>query len=157
MKPIFVLCLLVIHAFAFGQNEDRTFFGAENALTSLEGDPNTLVYHSVNVITGDYVDMQTDVVLPGIEPLMLQRFYCSSDERDSTFFKAWSFNHDISLYRESTYGNSITIVQRDAFGAEFPFEGDRYRRNAFLGVKPEALHKGVTNTPRGVMSGRYNL
>ncbi len=110
MKPICLLALLFIHALAFSQNDDRTLFGAENALTSLEGDPNSLVYHSVNVITGDYVDMQTDVVLPGIEPLTLQRFYCSSDERNRTFFTAWSFNHDISLYGEGSGGNPITIV-----------------------------------------------
>ena len=70
-----------------------------NNLDILEGEPTALIHSCVNVITGDYVDLQQDIFLPCSDPLSVQRFYCSSDTNYGEIFKSWKFNHEnLSLF-----------------------------------------------------------
>ncbi len=52
------------------------------SLASLEGEPSSIVHGCVSAITGDYVEGQTDLIIPGIEPLYVQRSYCSTPFSD---------------------------------------------------------------------------
>ena len=126
-----------------------------NALDILSGEPSTIVHHSVNVMTGDYIDMQTDLIIPGKE-LFLQRFYCGSDASCLNPFRAWKFNHDISAYHP-VKGSKSDLVLNDAFGAKIGFI--KYKRNGgcleYL-VHSEVFEKRITNTARE-MSGRCHL
>jgi len=71
-------------------------------LANLEGEPSATVHNCVNVLTGDFFDIQTDVVLPGPEPLVLERFYCSSDHRNGLLFNGWSHNLGGSLIEQKS-------------------------------------------------------
>src|ERR1700722_10602281 len=67
--------------------EDFVYFDElvkdENASkATLEGNPIALVAGCVNALTGDFIDSQVDVIVPGPTPLVVQRRWCSSD-------KAW--------------------------------------------------------------------
>lgn len=48
---------------------------------------------SVNVITGEYTGMSTDLVISGPKPLTLQRSFCGFDNGDPGEGLAWHFNH----------------------------------------------------------------
>jgi RHS repeat-associated protein len=128
---------------------------ASNALDILSGEPSTIVHHAVNVVSGDYIDMQTDLTLPGKE-LFLQRFYCSNDASCLNPFRAWKFNHDISVY-QPVKGSKSDLVLSDAFGAKIACI--KYKRNGgcleYL-VHAEVFEKRITNTARE-MSGRWHL
>lgn len=60
---------------------------------SQENSPTSLVYHSVNVITGDYCEAQNDLSLNNPSPLQIRRTY-SSEESSAT----WLFNHPNILH-----------------------------------------------------------
>lgn len=47
--------------------------------TEVDGDPSVLVAGCINAITGSFSDNEVDIVLPGPEPLVFQRFYCSTN------------------------------------------------------------------------------
>lgn len=123
------------------------------SLSSLEGEPSAIVSGVCNAITGDYVDMQTDIVVPGVAPLSLQRFYCSSDTRFKKREQAWKFNHDISAEFKRKSKSPIRI--HDAFGADthFYYEGAIDKKTALFKASKSNWEKGVTNH-RG---GRYSI
>lgn len=121
---------------------------ASHSLASLEGDPKTIVYNSVNVITGDYINLETDISLPGVEPLTLQRFYCSANLATPNIIEAWPFNHFIQIGHFQDDDNKH-IELHDSFGALLAFDKKTIRQ--------ECLNKRVTNTPQGVLSGQTNL
>ena len=153
MKYLSLLLPLFVLGSLFGGDDfagtPAALGDAGHALASLEGDPNTIVHGSVNVITGDYVDFQTDVVLPGSEPLALQRFYCSANPPDGNILKVWPFNHFKEIGYTHYYEDRDEIKLYDSFGAVIPFE-KKY-------VKQECLKKRVTNTPRGDVTGQTLL
>lgn len=93
-----------------------------NSLNILCGEPSTLVNGCIHILTGDYVDMQTDLAMPGADDLSLRRFYCSSQASFSNPFKAWRFNHDISI-KTTENARHIWLILCDAFGAQIPFRG----------------------------------
>ncbi len=72
LSLILQLCFWCDTALADG-TESRT-----NPFEIIQGDPSAMVAQSVNVITGDFTDMQMDLCIPGAEPLILQRFLNSS-------------------------------------------------------------------------------
>jgi len=120
-----------------------------------------IVHQCVNVITGDYIDMATDLTLPGADPLSLSRFYSSSDIYCEEPMRAWKFNHDKVLYKIlSPVSKRVTVpvdrfsnlILRDALGVMLPFKQERTE----FRVNPEVFDKRVTNTSRE-MSGRTHL
>jgi hypothetical protein len=64
-------------------------------VATTEGLPSSLVNQSVCVISGEYTEAVQDIVLPGPEPLILQRFY--GNQSRGNLGRAWSFNHGESL------------------------------------------------------------
>ncbi len=80
-RSIFLLLCFCIHLYADDDYvaEPNSLGDPSLALTTLEGAPVNIVHQCVNVITGDYTDFSTDIIVPGHEPLTLQRFFCSSD------------------------------------------------------------------------------
>ncbi len=103
MRTVYFALLLLFSfsCYAIENSEDpdgSTLVEESNNLDILAGDPETFVYRCVNVATGDYIDIQTDLTIPGADPLELTRFYSSADERASSPFQAWKFNHDISAF-----------------------------------------------------------
>lgn len=57
---------------------------------------NPYIYQSVNVITGEYCESETDISLPGPYPLKLRRNYTSQDP----ITHGWHFNHPNILCSE---------------------------------------------------------
>ena len=52
------------------------------SLASLEGEPSSIAHGCVSAITGDYVENQADLYIPGVEPILIQRSYSSASYTD---------------------------------------------------------------------------
>ncbi len=163
-----IYLLLILFSMSLGsvetdaESKENTFSAETNSLDILFGEPNAIIYGSVNVITGDYFDFSTDLELPGSDPLVLSRFYCSTDNETKIPFRAWKFNHDIAAFESPD--NALTLG--DSYGAKIPFNSkswadpsfgdDKYDAN-FTGVVNSAiLKRRLTNTAHE-MSGRFHV
>lgn len=98
------------------------------------------IYASVNVITGEYCEAQTDLVLEGPHPLTLKRFYNSLGDISGASGIGWHFNHP----------NLPIALNEDAYLPVFPnkkivYEYDDERR----------LHQVKTLDLRGNVEFNY--
>ncbi len=123
MYRIFLLLCLILHVVC--KADEDIISDYSNSLSSLEGDPNSIIYNCVNVITGDYIDMETDIELPGVESMNLRRFYCSSNNSEH-WFRSWHFNHDMSI-RKNKNGNPSSFSILMAKKPELAMPGMRSR------------------------------
>lgn len=82
-KHYFTILLIFYFNYAIIANEYEDYSSLDlepsSSLAGTEGLVSTIVGGSVSVITGEYVDFETDLVVPGPEPLCLQRSYSSND------------------------------------------------------------------------------
>lgn len=70
-------------------------------LVSLENDDHLTapyIFHSVNVITGSYVESTTDISLTGYHPIQLRRCYQSQTAGNPNATPGWYFNHPSLFY-----------------------------------------------------------
>jgi len=72
---------------------------ASASLAVTEGLPSNIVGGCVCVITGEYVDCETDVEVPGPEPLVIRRCYSSQDPKGN--LANWTINHHDLVTRKS--------------------------------------------------------
>ncbi len=162
-KLIFTLIFLFSSPL-FGANSPADSYKMPDSLSNMEGIPSSFAYGCVNVITGDYVDGETDIALPGIDPLTLQRFYSSSSGARDLSGIGWSFNHHgyVSAHvleeteNYSQYGYDFC----DHRGSKMHFIQDRMdydNQRPDIKIDETVFSKGVTNCGGGEISGRTNL
>jgi len=138
-------------------------------LGSREGDPASIV-DNVSTIHGDYSEVETDLVVPGPDPLTLSRSYSSRDNPSVAALGGWRFCTQCFL-----------TVQKDPKGKTYTtVEGKFERTYAYLGTtdgsiltyvgwqnsaKATSLFKldigesvlGVANSARGSINAWTNL
>lgn len=130
-------------------------------MASIEGEPSAFVHNCVNVITGQYCESSTDLIVHhGIDPLMLERSFSGNTVRLGHLGGGWRLNHKSSLlFRIGTRRSDQVKFQhwlfRDDQGGppmifERPLAGDFY-------IRQDLCTKGVANTSRGCISGQTNF
>lgn len=92
MYRFLVSLLLFSCLYSEEQNDFVPSFDETAALVNLEGEPNSIAAGCVNVISGDFFDIEQDLVIQGAEPLILERGYSSSDHSNGSLCKGWHFN-----------------------------------------------------------------
>ncbi len=134
---------------------------APNVATT-EGLPSNLVNQSVCVISGEYTDSVLDVVLPGPEPLIIQRNYGS--QSNGGLGKSWSFNHrERLILGQATYEKEEStpvwvIGFRQPSGAQLDYihprskETHKKKRLHFELLIPKGLTNGASH-----LSGKTNI
>jgi len=143
--------------------EDRPFTPecAAQTLVDLEGEPTAVVNGLVNAITGDLVETPIDAIIPGADPLILQRLYLSTDLGYNPFGVAWSLNHFAELEFGTEKGNEYLYAFLKSSGAKILFESSlpckRKDKTAELKIDSRLLAKGVTNTCSGAIRAATNL
>lgn len=150
----YALALLADDNFVF---EPTALDDPSMAIASLEGEPNCLVYGCVNVISGEYVDFESDLNIPGLEPLVLQRHYSSSDNRLDKPWKAWKFNHDIFMDPGDYDYNSFEkrdYCFTDSFGASLVFENVSPKGTNRYRVSESFFKRRITNHRAKYEGGR---
>lgn len=161
---IIFLVLLPILLFADSSvpTESEILESTHTPLATLYGAPETNIC-GVNVINGDYNYSSIDFNQPGVDPLIFQRTYCSSQIMQRAFFNGWSHNHlsRVMTYSEfknpQTASKNLHVILLGSLSGEIPFMTDRKNRHEDLQINREILKKGITNCCKGLISGRTNI
>lgn len=122
------------------------------------------VVNGVNTITGDFVDSSVDLVIPGPEPLILQRDYASSQYNTFALSNSWRHNHecwvDIDNLEfteyDTPYGQG-RFLELSGRGAAYSGK-ETVPDNRFL-LKYDKAATGIcpTNCCEGIITARNNL
>lgn len=122
---------------------------------NFDAEPSTFV-GKVNVITGAYQEASQDLVIPGAEPLIIQRAYCCQDYEAGTLFNGWNLNHGGSFLLLD-HNPTVGIIT-GAFGSRQRFIGPKLKEKSInlLTLDLELMSKGLTNTASGRISGKTN-
>lgn len=177
---LIALFLFAIHpksAFSEDVNEDRSFSQGASIpqpeaatkatipMADLEGEPSAFINGHVNVITGDFNDFQVDLVVPGVEPLTVERSFSRSTEKEGSLAAGWNLNLHGTLehrhYKEDGE-KRFQVFVNEAHGATSLYEKTLLKKDKALEDVPISLsrdvyRKGVTNTSAGYISGQTNI
>jgi hypothetical protein len=82
----FRLLIFLITGFCYFQVNAAESMSA-SLLCSTASDPDAIVDKCVNAINGDYCEVVADLVIPGPDPLILQRFHNSKPYVDGASFR----------------------------------------------------------------------
>src|ERR1700722_8530851 len=114
-----------------GDDSEISEEAASRVMATLEGLPSAVVAGCVNVITGDFFDSQVDLVVPGPQPLVVQRSWCSSE-------KKWHFGHMPALkVGRSASGDHLLAGYSDDSGMGLFYRAshlDGYRESCSLTI-----------------------
>ena len=139
--------------------ENEILESAHNPLTTIYGAPETNIL-GVNVINGDYNYSCVDFCLPGVDPLILQRSYCSSRNQMRAFYLGWTHNlsgHAITYPSNSDGKEFLHVVTSGSLSGELPFRTETKNSTEELKLNRDVLKKGITNCGRREISGRTNI
>ncbi len=130
---------------------------AYSILAEFEGTPSSMVNQCVNAVTGTFCDFQTDLVIPGAEPLYIQRSHVSSDAFSNMAYPGqlmhtWHLNHGGIVYGEAKEG----FVHLEEGG---PITSYEYNKKDKLRLKlsKHDIKNGLTNCSTGIIGGHTNL
>jgi len=139
-SPLLFLFLLIFNHLTAEEEVDDTI-----PLSNLEQGVSPIVHGCVNVISGDFIAHAVDAVLTGPQPLVFERFTCSSFDRTRFFY--WKNNHQISVYHTKN-------------GFKYTTEGGRtatFEEAKEISFSPTQNKMGFTNCGNGSLSARTNL
>lgn len=124
-------------------------------LSNLEGEPSSIIGGCINVVTGDFFDIQRDVVLIGPEPLVLERAYSSSRDFPGSLYDGWNFNFEGTLSYEDEPGRRH-YYYTGPFGSKLTFKGTKHVGSP-APLSKNMFERGITNTGSGFISAKTNL
>lgn len=154
----FFLC--ICHQMAFGKTpnaKEQNDSAVDISVINLEGEPNAIVNGCVCAITGAYIDSEVDLVVPGAQPIVIQRNFSGS--KKSTW-GGWHLNHEASIFfyefnRDSEH--IFRINSSEGSGVNFRYQCSFVDTKAPpLTLMENDIEKGLTNCGSGVISGRTN-
>ena len=126
-------------------------------LTNIEAEPSSYILNAVSVISGEYTDSTTDYIIPGPDPLPIQRVYSSGEHGNGSICCGlyWGKHSYLSLSEVRTQKNK-TEIQASIVGGggsrmTYTEVGDRNYK-----LHNKCFQKGLTNTSTGIVSGRTN-
>lgn len=137
-----------------GLEARRTVAGnSESSVSPFDSEPTGIVNGCVDAISGNYFEVQEDIVVAGAEPIVIQRIYSSanwnlSSSRNS-LSAGWSFNHEGALNV-----SDISITHFQCGGIR-----QRYSKipTGHFTLDDQQTKVGLTNCGFGQISGRSNL
>lgn len=136
---------------------NESFSVSTTPIASLEGEPSAMVHDAVNVITGHYSEVQTDLVVPGAEPIRMERYYNSSNRLKGSLEYVWDFNH-YGFIRVKSGAKHYYAVYDQGVGAKTAYSGYKDDDKEWtLTLPSETIEKGLTNCASGTISGQTNL
>ena len=124
-------------------------------LLDLSAAPSSIVGGAVNVITGSYVDSECDMVIPGSNPLVIQRHFNSGNKKRGSLCHGWDLNFpsDVKITYQQGLKDPVTAIVKDR-GADLVFNG-RFKEK--MKISKKQLQYGVTNCSTGILSSRTNI
>lgn len=162
------LCLFALQTLLSEENDSSRY----NIFADLQGTPSAIVNGTVNVITGDYIDSDVDLIIPGAEPLTAERSYISSNNTMDTLCYGWSLNHFglLQLSGEKNFNHKSFTRKNSSIGDDSTFYGSHGERIHYSCTNRKVkghrfrykldktlLNEGFTNTGRGSLGATTNI
>lgn len=143
MKYLFLTCLFFLPRLLI------------SSVAVTENEPSALVEGLVNVITGDCYAYEEDILIPGAEPLKLKRSYISAKGEGKWIFLESLLAHLLPL------SNHVVLTEPNGTELLYRYAPQKQQKhNAETIFYPLDLNQdasGLTNTARGILSGKTNL
>jgi RHS repeat-associated protein len=161
------ICLLLPFGVSGEDQRDHHAFDVEDSspptILNMESRSSALMCGCVNAISGDYVESTIDMVVPGPEPLIFERFYTSSSQQRCSLMTGWRHGFESYINVEKariTHRDQILAYYHRRSGSTLVF-GDESSRipqgpSVFMGFNKEKNPKGLTNYT-GQISGKSNI
>jgi len=145
------------------KSETENNLESDIPLAELSGEPSAFVNESVNVISGQYHETQTDaVVCGGPEPLTFQRSYVSSYFLPGGLCNGWNINNfgQIVFTKANQKKEKYCTLVWDHGGGYSRYEGECSSSKSapsILTISSKDLKKGFTNSSSSQLSGATNV
>ncbi len=114
LLTIFTLCLYL-----------PSLSASQLQFVSYESDPDAFIQNSVNIINGDYCESTTDIVITGLDALVLQRFYSTKDTMTGVQAGGWRILPQRFLVLGKDRSGKSCTVGKDRFEWTSAFTGER--------------------------------
>lgn len=174
MRQLLLFLVMLLSTFS---SAEENLPNTKNNRIDLEGIPSGIVGGVINVTSGKFVDSTVDLVVPGAEPIVLERYYIAVGvcTKKDIFRKRWILNNIgrleyvppsrngvfidelyeedfIEAFKDEYFPEEPSFIIQDSSGfcAEYEQHGSSFR------VSKEVLRNGVTNCSTGKISGRTN-
>lgn len=158
------LCVFLVLYLAAGfakEKESKDCSLLPNTLIEMGVSP--VVNGCVNAISGDFVDSSVDLVVPGPEPLVLQRSYASSEYGTDCYYNGWRHNHQswvevAEMENPDTKKQYLKGKYKELSGRGAFYFG-RYREKkkpVTIGYDKEHSGAASTNCGDGIITARNN-
>lgn len=150
---VFLLLFLLLFVPLFPEEPQEADLILEESILTRE--PSTIV-EGCSVISGDYFDVQTDLIVPGAQPISIQRAYSSayvdmSADPEQYLCHGWYFNHDgaLNIVKEG----KKRILSKEGLGMHLLYDATEED----FQLSSQVTKKGLTNWGRGTNSGQTNI
>jgi RHS repeat-associated protein len=121
------------------------------SVISVENEPSVLVDGKINAITGTWARGEIDLVIQGVEPIVIYRSYLDGE---------WSVGPSMTITQTSRHkhGHTYTMVESTGAKVEYKFTEQKvhFGKEQYRKYVPVDLKLGYTNTSRGKISSRTN-
>ena len=126
----------------------------DTPLMDLAAAPSSIVGGVVNAITGNYFEGECDLIIPGTQPLVVQRYFTSGGPK-SKEGNEWHFNIPGKIEIFESEKSRYALLKEH--GASFLFKGALKEHTVALELVGKIFHYGVTNCTSRRLSSRHNL
>ena len=152
-KKILTLCLVPCILFSMDQSSlnERV-----EVLSDIQNNSMGIVSGSVNVMNGHYFVTETDLNIPGPNPILFQRTYNSGNYGLGRFCRSWDDNHTFTAHFFGDEKHSWVSL-REGSGA-LQYKG-KYSKKTKQDLRYDKDHIqwGICNGTGGSLSGSQNL
>lgn len=160
---IYLAFSLLVSGFISAEQDSHLFHASSSAesLTSIESEPSGIIDGCVNVITGEFIDGDVDLMIPGPEPLKIERILTGNNPHPllGVCGSHWRFNDYADLYFKSGVlgknGYEATFSKGMEYSTSFLLLENKKNKHAIQGlILSKGLIKGITNTSKGGISAQ---
>src|SRR5947207_10029563 len=102
MRKVFYLLHFALFSSVLGAEDISP--KSSSSLASTESFASSIVNGSVCAITGNFVDRELDLFIPGPTPIVLQRYYQSSNTFSGHLYKSWQLSEPTELVANEKIG-----------------------------------------------------
>ena len=123
-------------------------------------EPCSFVNNTVNAIFGSFYHHSVDLIVPGPEPLHIQRYYNSQNTvpySSLAMGMTTNYPHWLHILPHKDNAEYIEMIAEEDAGSIVKYIAKPRKRKMGFYLHPEVIHKGLTNAGSSEISGRTNL
>lgn len=123
MPKILLYGFLFVTIFSGFKNLEADYSAA--LITSTEADPDSFIDNCVNILTGDYCESNTDLSIVGPDPLVLQRYYNSTNYITGQHVGGWRIFPQCFLVAGKEFNENLQSDNAEELERTYAFTGER--------------------------------